>query len=81
MKVMARKFKTGDVVRLASDTEENTPMTVRGYVYDFEVSNPLNAMLKETLRATYEGLVRCDWRDKNDVPHQKDYHEDELVKF
>ncbi len=78
---MERKFKTGDVVvRLASDTEENTPMTVRGYVYDIEISNPRNAMLKETLRATYERLVRCDWRDKMDVPHQKDYHEDELVK-
>ena len=78
---MERKFKTGDVVvRLASDTEENAPMTVRGYVYDIEIAKPQNALLKESLRTAYAGLVRCDWRDKADVPHQNDYYEEELDK-
>ena len=31
---MARKFKTGDKVRLTSDTEANIPMTVDGYQID-----------------------------------------------
>ena len=77
---MERKFKCGDKVRLVSDTEENVVMTVSGYVYDLEIIKPQNAILKESLRATYEGLVRCVWRDKLDVPHQKDYKENELVK-
>ena len=45
---MERKFKTGDVVvRLASDTEENAPMTVRGYVYDIEIAKPQNALCSD----------------------------------
>lgn len=77
---MERKFKCGDKVRLVSDTKENVVMTVRDYAYDIAISDPRNAMLKETIRATYENLVSCDWRDKLDVPHQKDYKENELIK-
>lgn len=77
---MERKFKCGDKVRLVSDTEENVVMTVRGYAYDIAISDPRNAMLKETLRATYEDLVICDWRDKLDVPHQEKFNENELIK-
>lgn len=78
---MERKFKTGDVVvRLASDTEENTPMTVRGYADEIAKKDPTSSPFMGDFKAELEGLVRCDWRDKFDVPHQKDYYEDELVK-
>ena len=77
---MERKFKCGDKVRLVSDTEENVVMTVRDYAYDIAISDPRNAMLKETLRPTYKGLVTCDWRDKLDVQHTENYKEDELIK-
>lgn len=76
---MGEKFKIGDKVRLVSDTEENVVMTVSGYVFDIEMSYPPNTLLRETLRSAYEGLVRCEWTDKNNSHHKNDYYEEELV--
>ena len=67
---MGEKFKIGDNVRLVSDTNENVAMEVRGYVFDIEMSYPPNTILRETLRSAYEGLVRCEWTDKNNSHHK-----------
>lgn len=77
---MERKFKSGDKVRLVSDTEENSVMTISGYVFDIEMSYPPNTVLRDTLCLIYEGLVRCEWVDKNNSQHKNDYFEEELVQ-
>ena len=77
---MDRKFKTGDVVCLASDSLENQPMTIKGYVIDIESMNPQSRAILKEFSEMLEGKVRCDWRDKQDQPHTHDYHEDQLIK-
>ena len=79
---MERKFNVGDKVRLISDAQENTVMTVCGYTFDLEAVMPQNEMLKNTgqLQKMYEGFVTCDWRDKSDVPYRNNYKENELEK-
>lgn len=77
---MEKKFKVGDLVRHISNTTDNALMTVRGYAEDLAKKNPTARPFMADLGMNIEGLVTCDWRDKLDVPHQKDYKENELVK-
>ena len=77
---MERKFKRGDKVRLVSDTEENVVMTVRGYALELAKEDGTTSPFIKDFQSKLEDLVTCDWRDKLDVPHQKAYKENELVK-
>ena len=77
---MERKFKCGDKVRLVSDTDENVVMTVRAYALELAMEDKSTSPFIKDFQAKLEALVTCDWRDKLDVPHQKDYKENELVK-
>lgn len=65
-----KKFKTGDIVVLCSDLEQ-TPMTIREYVCD----NSQSTFLPKDM---IDGMIICDWRDKDSKPHQETYKEDEL---
>lgn len=77
---MERKFKTGDKVRLVSDTMANIEMTVRGYASDLARNNPTVAPYMGDFQKHLNGKVVCDWRDKNDCPQSENYYEDELIK-
>lgn len=77
---MERKFKTGDKVRLVSDSSENQPMTVKGYALELAEKNPTSSPFMGDWRKTLEDMVVCDWRDRTDRPQEKEYHEEELVK-
>ena len=73
---MERKFKVGDVVRLKSDSIDNVEMTVDGYKPDKTPSVRL-AVEAVGQHVLYE--VCCVWRDKDDKPQEKYYHEDALI--
>jgi len=77
---MERKFKCGDKVRLVSDTDENVAMTVRGYALELAMEDKTISPYIKDFQAKLDGLVTCDWRDKLDVPHQKQFNEKELAK-
>lgn len=57
------KFHTGDVVRLNSDTIENTPMTIGAYYWE-TIKQGLFAF--DFLTEEEKHKVKCVWRDKND---------------
>lgn len=70
------KFNTGDRVKLISDTENNTPMTVNTYYVDtFEGKEALQfvELDENTIK-----MVQCVWRDAQSQPHKEYYHEDAL---
>ncbi|MBR5736394.1 MAG: hypothetical protein IKX60_06360 [Bacteroidales bacterium] len=60
------KFKAGDVVRLNSDTEKNTPMTISAYYWE-TVKQGLFTF--DLLTEEEKHKVKCVWRDKEDVSH------------
>ncbi len=75
---MERKFKSGDKVLLNSDTDENTPMTVRDYSIDEFNRNPANEGLGEFFSEQMKGLVVCEWRDNKNCFYREEFHEEEL---
>lgn len=69
-----KKFNIGEVVKLTSDSNNQTPMTVVGYLEDIYSEAYSFGLLPK-------GMVRCVWRDISSVPFEKDYPEDCLVKM
>lgn len=63
-----RKFKIGDVVKLASGGPD-AKMTIAGYCCDAP-------MIGEDEQ--FHGLVLCHWFVGNSI-HKENFHEDELV--
>ena len=70
------KFKTGDVVRLNSDTDNCIHMTVFGYAAK---EGSMQALAGKDLGYDLTKMVICDWRDVNGKNYQVKYHEDELT--
>lgn len=75
---MGHKYKIGDMVRLMSDSETNTPMTVNGYQID-EPQYAINKFMLEQECPNMCTLVQCVWRDNEDKPHSEYYNEDALT--
>lgn len=65
------------MVRLISDEESAIPMTVQGYFKE-ETKNK-EALLFDTMTESDKKLVKCSWRDANQIPYSEYYHEDLLV--
>lgn len=76
---MARKFKTGDVVCVKSDTKEvcdKYPMTIRMYTYK---EGGFNAMVaSDFYEYDVTSEVICDWRNAQGDVCEKKFLEDEL---
>ena len=72
------KFNIGDLVKLISDLEYATPMTVQGYFKD-ETKNK-EALQFGFLTESDKKMVKCSWRDVNQTPYSEYYHEDSLTK-
>lgn len=72
------KFNVGDLVILVSDQESAIPMTVQGYLKD--ETNYHDALILGRLSEYDKKLVKCSWRDVNQTPCDKYYHEDTLLK-
>lgn len=69
------KFKSGDKVKLASDIEANTPMTVDCYSSEDSSLSEAKLFCEEF----DNNLVKCVWRDKQDIPHTEYYNESALI--
>lgn len=69
------KFHYGDKVKLKSDINTNTPMTVNGY----QNEDYKEAITLTLLDDSINNFVSCVWRDKNDMPRHEYYHEDCLI--
>lgn len=76
---MKRKFQVGDKVRLVSDTQGCTPMTVRGYADDIAKKDGISSPFIGEFLEQMEGEVICDWRDSYGQPCKRNYHENELL--
>lgn len=79
---MERKLKTGDVVKLKSDSNEitsNFPMTV--LMYSIERGILYGSATKDTYGNYYDRVVICDWRNKDGDKLQKEFLEDQLEKI
>ena len=69
-----RKFKSGDVVKLKSDHEEQPIMTVVAYLPD--LAQYKEAVLFGTLSEFQEHSIQCVWRDTEGTPYDIEYHEE-----
>lgn len=72
------KFHVGNLVRLVSDTEVHTPMTVEGYLKD-EAKFKSNSIFLDEVSDDLLKSVKCVWRDNVNIPHEKYYNEDSLI--
>lgn len=79
---MERKFKTGDVVRLNSDSDkiaDNYPMTVRMYSVEGGILSA--SRTKDLYGNSADKIVICDWRTDNGNRLQNEFLEDQLEKY
>lgn len=72
------KFQIGDKVKLVSDSDKITPMTVAAYFIDTFPDSKIPEIVSGMYPKDIEKMVICVWRDRNGKLHDEKFHEDML---